>query len=238
MDNPDFLIVGGGSAGAVLAARLSEDPATRVLLVEAGRDTPPGAVPADIADTFPASSLNADYFWPGLQAVRSPGRPPQPFPQARVMGGGSSVMGLWALRGVPSDFDAWVAAGAEGWGWSDVLPYYRKLENDADRDQSQSTPRPYPVRRMPREEWPAFVAAVEGAAAARGLAFNDDINERPVESFFAMPLSQDLTARASSAGAYLTAAVRRRANLKIMADARVTELTIRRTASVRRHRAA
>src|SRR6185503_18712335 len=97
---------------AVLAARLSEDPGTRVLLVEAGRDTPPGAVPADIADTFPASSLNADYFWPGLQAVRSPGRPPQPFPQARVMGGGSSVMGLWALRGVPSDFDAWVAADA------------------------------------------------------------------------------------------------------------------------------
>ena len=224
MDKPDFLIIGGGSAGAVLAARLSEDPGTRVLLVEAGRDTPPGAVPADIADTFPASSLNADYFWPGLQAVRSPGRPPQPFPQARVMGGGSSVMGLWALRGVPSDFDAWVAAGAEGWGWSDVLPYYRKLENDADRDQSQSTPRPYPVRRMPREEWPAFAAAIEGAAAARGLAFNDDINERPVESFFAMPLSQDMMARASSASAYLSAVVRRRANLEIMADARATEL--------------
>ena len=62
MDNPDFLIVGGGSAGAVLASRLSEDPQTRVLLIEAGADTPPGAVPADIADTFPSSSLNQRYF--------------------------------------------------------------------------------------------------------------------------------------------------------------------------------
>lgn len=62
MDRPDFLIIGGGSAGTVLASRLSQDPGTRVLLVEAGRDTPPGAVPADIADTFPSSSLNANYF--------------------------------------------------------------------------------------------------------------------------------------------------------------------------------
>src|SRR5512139_2825182 len=169
MDKSDFLIIGGGSAGAVVASRLSEDPQTRVLLVEAGRDTPPDAVPADIADTFPASSLNPNYFWPGLEAVRSSGGAARPFPQARIMGGGSSVMGLWALRGLPSDFDAWVAAGAEGWGWADVLPFYRKLENDFDRDQSQITPGPYPIRRLPRDEWPAFVTAIERAASARGL---------------------------------------------------------------------
>jgi 5-(hydroxymethyl)furfural/furfural oxidase len=224
MDNPDFLVIGGGSAGAVVAARLSEDPATRVLLIEAGRDTPPDAMPADIADTFPASSLNPDYFWPGLQAARSSGDPLRPFPQARVMGGGSSVMGLWALRGVPSDFDAWTTAGAEGWGWTDLLPYYRKLENDFDRDQSQTSRGRYPIRRLPRHEWPGFVSAIERAAVERGFPLVEDINEKPGEGFFPMPLSQDMTTRASSARAYLTEAVRRRPNLRIMANARLTAL--------------
>jgi len=224
MDNPDFLVIGGGSAGAVVAARLSEDPATRVVLVEAGHDTPPDALPADIADTFPTSSLNPDYFWPGLQAVRSTGGPTRPFPQARIMGGGSSVMGLWALRGVPSDFEAWTAAGAEGWGWADLLPYYRKLENDFDRDQSQTSRGTYPIRRLPRREWPGFVSAIEQAAVERGLPLVEDINEKPGEGFFPMPLSQDMTTRASSAHAYLTEAVRRRPNLRIMANACVTAL--------------
>ena len=224
MDNPDFLVIGGGSAGAVVAARLSEDPATRVLLVEAGHDTPPDALPADIADTFPTSSLNPDYFWPGLQAVRSSGGPTRPFPQARIMGGGSSVMGLWALRGVPSDFEAWTAAGAEGWGWTDILPYYRKLENDFDRDQSQTSRGTYSIRRLPRREWPGFVSAIEQAAVERGLPLVEDINEKHGEGFFPMPLSQDMTTRASSAHAYLTEAVRRRPNLRIMANACVTAL--------------
>jgi 5-(hydroxymethyl)furfural/furfural oxidase len=226
MDHPDFLIIGGGSAGAVLASRLSQDPGTRVLLVEAGRDTPPGAVPADIADTFPSSSLNASYFWPELQAQRSSNTSPRRYVQARVMGGGSSVMGLWALRGMPSDYDAWAAAGATGWSWNDVLPVFRRFENDADRDQSQASAGPYPIRRLPREEWPPLVLAVESEASRRGLCLIDDINERPCEGFFAMPLSQDAQGRASSARCYLTSEVRRRSNLWILTETTVTGLRL------------
>jgi len=226
MDRTDFLIVGGGTAGAVLAARLSEDPATRVLLIEAGRDTPPDAVPADIADTFPRSSLNPGYFWPGLTAVCTTKDDVRAFPQARVMGGGSSVMGLWALRGLPADFDSWAAAGAEGWAWSDVVKYFRRLEDDFDRKPFGNEPAPVPIRRVPKNEWPPFVAALERAAVARGLGRIADINENPGDGFFPMPLSQGEWSRSSSASCYLTSAVRRRANLAIMANTHVTALNL------------
>src|SRR5581483_2104469 len=172
--------------------------------------------------TFPSSSLNTSYFWPGLTAERSAGMPARPYVQARLMGGGSSVMGLWALRGMPSDYDGWAASGATGWSWSDVLPVFRRLENDADRDRSQAAAGTYPIRRLPREEWPGLVRAVEGEAARRGLRFVDDINERPGDGFFAMPLSQDAEGRASSARCYLNPSVRRRGNLEILTEAMVT----------------
>lgn len=223
MTKADYVIVGGGSAGATLASRLSENPASRIVLIEAGPDTPPDATPADILDTFPSSSLNPDYFWPGLVATRRPGGAAYPFPQARIMGGGSSVMGMWALRGMPSDFDNWALAGAAGWSWNDVAPYFRKIENDLDRDGGNRNAGRYTIRHLPREEWPSFVNAIEHAAAARGLATIADINEQPGDGFFPMPISHG-AARASSASAYLTIAVRQRPNLKIVTKARVTGL--------------
>ena len=217
MLDADVLIVGAGSAGAVLAARLSENPSTRVLLVEAGADTPPDAVPADISDIFPSSSLNHAYFWPGLQAQRTPGGPLYPFPQARIMGGGSSIMGMWALRGVPTDFASWRAAGADGWDAADAVRVYRTFENDLDRDMSQRrSAAPYTIRRAPRSEWPLFAEAFQRAAIAEGLPLVEDINESTGDAFFPMPVSQSTTERSSSASAYLTAAVRRRPNLQIM----------------------
>jgi 5-(hydroxymethyl)furfural/furfural oxidase len=226
MQPPDILIVGAGSAGAALAARLSDDPKLRVLLVEAGRDTAPGRVPEDIRDIFPRSFLNRDYFWPGLAASLTDGGHPRPFPQARVMGGGSSVMGMIALRGLPSDYDRWEANGARNWGWRDVLPYFRGMTCDLDRDAAQrNTTAPNIIRRLPREIWPLYMQRIEAAAATRGIKFHPDINETSDDAFFATPLSQD-SERATSARCYLTEEVRRRRNLDILTDTRVTGLRI------------
>ncbi|HEX2215397.1 MAG TPA: GMC family oxidoreductase N-terminal domain-containing protein, partial [Xanthobacteraceae bacterium] len=225
MQDADFLIVGGGSAGAVVAARLSEDPSCRVLLVEAGQDTPPGAVPLDIADTFPGSYGNRGYSWPGLLAHGVTGSPARPFIQARVMGGGSSLMGMWALRGLPGDYDAWAAGGAKGWGWDDVLPYFCRLERDLDyAGNAHGAGGPVPIRRIARAAWPGFASAIERAATARGYAFRADINADDEDGFFPIPFSQDAGVRASAAHCYLTPDVRRRTNLSIMPHTRATAL--------------
>jgi len=224
MEQADFLIVGGGTAGAVLAARLSEDPARRVVLIEAGADTPPGAVPADIRDIFPSAYFNRDYFWPELEASMVDGAPPRPFTQARIMGGGSSVMGMWALRGLPSDYDGWAQAGATGWSWADLSPYFQRVNRVDGNGIGNATPPG--IRRLDRDEWPGFARAMEHAAAARGLPFHDDINATAADGFFAMPLNHQAGERAGSARCYLTAAVRQRRNLTILAETRVVGLTI------------
>jgi len=225
MEQADFIIVGGGTAGAVLAARLSEDPACRVVLIEAGADIPPGAVPADIRDVFPSAYFNRDYFWPGLEASMVEGTPPRPFTQARIMGGGSSVMGMWALRGLPNDYDGWARAGATGWSWADLSPYFQRV-NRVDGTGIGNAATPPGIRRLSRSEWPGFARAMEHAAAARGLPFHDDINAVATDGFFAMPLNHEAGERAGSVRCYLTASVRQRRNLTILAKTRVVGLTV------------
>jgi len=219
---PDFLIIGGGTAGAVMAARLSESGQHRVLLIEAGIDTPPDQTPADIDDIFPSSTLNPAYFWGGLEATVLKGGRPRPFPQARVMGGGSSIMGMFALRGVPSDFERWSAAGAPGWSWDEAVRLYRKIERDPARGGAANGTTP--VKRMATDEWPAFVTALREAALASGFPYVDDINEAPGDGFFPMPSSRDDSVRSTSARCYLTAAARRRSNLTISANTRALRL--------------
>lgn len=226
MNDVDYLIVGGGSAGAVVASRLSENPSCRVLLIEAGQDTPPGAVPADIADTFPGSYANRSYSWEGLTARGVVNGPARPFTQSRVMGGGSSLMGMWALRGLPGDYDGWAQAGATGWAWEDVLPYFCRLETDLDQGgNAHGADGPVPIRRIGRERWPGMAKAVARAAAAQGYELRPDINAGDEDDgFFPIAFSQDNGVRASSAHCYLTAKVRSRKNLAILPRTRALQV--------------
>src|SRR2546429_4703096 len=132
----DFVIVGGGSAGAVIASRLSEDPACRVALIEAG-DRPPAVSSMPIACAAMQRDPATDWMYtadPGNAGLGLNGRP-VPVPRGKMLGGSSSLNYMLYVRGHPGDFDAWAEGGATGWSYVEVLPYFRKSEGLAPSDE-------------------------------------------------------------------------------------------------------
>ena len=231
----DTIIVGGGSAGSVLAHRLSAKSANKILLCEAGQDTPPGNEPPEIRDSYSGTAyFDPRFHWTELRVTtqvvshNNPEveRPPvRKYEQARVLGGGSSINGQLANRGAPTDYDEWEARGATGWSWKDVLPYFRKVERDLDFDGPfHGKDGRIPVRRIPQAHWSRHAQAVAEACKLAGYPFLPDQNGEFVEGYFPVTHSNQAEQRVSAAMGYLDRETRKRANLTISTDTQVREL--------------
>lgn len=225
----DYVIAGGGSAGCVMASRLSADPSITVLLIEAGMDMPPGREPAEIRSPAPSVIFHGTrYMWPDLRVLPFRDRDGDRFyEQARVLGGGSSINAKVGNRGIPDDYDEWERLGAIGWGWNDVLPYFRKLEHDLDYAENTAmhgAEGPIPLYRVPRAKWPVFSTTLAGVAERAGLCDIGDQNAVFEDGYFSPAYTNENDQRVSASMSYLTASVRARPNLTVVTDAMVTRI--------------
>ncbi|GAB2978185.1 GMC family oxidoreductase [Saccharothrix stipae] len=221
----DDIIVGAGAAGVPLAARLTEDPARRVALIEAGPYYPTVSdMPTDLlAGNFMSMSRHDWHF--SARAVD--GRDIR-FPRGRVVGGSSAVGGTVALRGIPADFDEWAELGNPEWSWEKVLPFYRIMEDDLDfTDEFHGKGGPIPIRRFPIEEMTPAQRHFIDACLEHGFPWVDDQNHPDATGVGAMPSNRrDPTVRVSTTMGYLPA-TRGRDNLTIIPTTLVKRVLIR-----------
>ncbi len=219
----DVIIVGAGSAGATLAARLSQDPNRSVLLLEAGPDfTEIEHLPDDVRngdDVIAAARGSSLWDFVGL-ANKHQDRS-MVVPRGKIVGGSSSVNGTIFIRGVPEDYDAWASMGNHEWSYQSVLPYFRKLERDLDfSGDFHGKEGPIPVRRFKREDWRPSLEAFYQVCRGAGFPHESDMNNPDTSGVGPRPLNSVDSLRVSTFIGYLKPSIHR-LNLTVKGNAMV-----------------
>ncbi len=222
----DTVVVGAGSAGCVIAARMTESPAHEVLLLEAGPDYPDmAALPRDLV-LGTRNSMRA-HDWDFVHRP-NPGQMLLRFPRGRVVGGSSAVNTCIALRGQPYDYDEWAALGLPEWTFERCLPAFKRLEDDRDFDNEwHGADGPIPIRRHRPQECGPWQAAFLDACHDLGFGYCADTNDPTMSGYGPHAMNKISSTRMSAARGYLTPEVRARDNLRILAHSIVHRVRFR-----------